>query len=91
MNAVKTAAVLLCISGLSQAGCGRPQEKPLSAAAEACKAQIAAFRSNVGLDGGKLLRKRRKIGEQQLPLTNEEHHEEMRLSCDSRGINTADD
>ena len=70
MNAVKTAVVLLCMSGLSLTGCERPCGKPLSAEAEACRAQIAAFRSNVGLDGGKLLRERRKIGEQTLSLTN---------------------
>ena len=70
MNAVKMAAVLLCMSGLSLTGCERSCGKPLSAEAEACRAQIAAFRSNVGLDGGKLLRERRKIGEQTLSLTN---------------------
>ena len=70
MKTVKTAVVFLCVSGLSLSGCERPHDKPLSAETEACRAQIAAFRSNVGLDGGNLLRERRKIGEQQLPLTN---------------------
>ena len=72
MNAVKMAAVLLCMSGLSLTGCERLHEKPLSAEAEACRARIAAFRSDVGLNGVKLLRERKEIGEQTLSLTNVE-------------------
>ena len=72
MNAVKTAVVLLCMSGLSLAGCERQDEKPLSAEAKACRARITAFCSNVGLDCGKLLRERKEIGEQTLSLTNAE-------------------
>ena len=70
MNTVKTAAVLLCMGGLLLTGCERLPEKPLSAEAEECRAQIAAFRSDVGLDSVKLLRERRKIGERTLSLTN---------------------
>ena len=70
MNTIKTAIVFLCLGGLSLAGCERLREKPLSAEAEACRAQIAAFRANVGLDGAKMLRKRREICEQTLSLTN---------------------
>ena len=70
MNTVKTAAVLLCMGGLLLTGCERLPEKSLSAEAEECRAQIAAFRSDVGLDSVKLLRERRKIGERTLSLTN---------------------
>ena len=72
MKTVKTAVVFLYVSGLSLSGCERPHKKPLSAETEACRAQIAAFRSNVGLDAGDFLRERKKIGEQPLPLTNAE-------------------
>jgi len=70
MNTVKTAAALLCMIGLSLTGCERLPEKPLSSEAEACRVRIAVFRSNVGLDGVKLLRERREVGEQTLSLTN---------------------
>ena len=70
MNTTKTAAVLLCLGGLSLTGCERLQEKSLSADAEACRAQIVAFRANVGLDGTKMLRESDKISEQTLSLTN---------------------
>ena len=70
MNAIKIAAALLCIGGFSLTGCERLHEKPLSAEAEACKARIAAFRSNVGLNGVKLLRESKGIGEQTLSLPN---------------------
>ena len=70
MNTIKTAIVFLCLGGLSLAGCERLREKPLSAEAEACRAQIAAFRANVGLDDVKLFRERKEIGEQTLSLTN---------------------
>ena len=70
MNTIKTVLVLLCLIGLSLTGCERIQEKPLSAEAEACRAQIAAFRANVGLDDVKMLRERRVICEQTLSLTN---------------------
>ncbi len=70
MNAVKTAVVLVCMGGLSLAGCERPCERPLSAEAAACRTRIAAFRSNVGLNGAKLQRESNEIGEQMLSLTN---------------------
>lgn len=70
MNTIKTAVVLLCLGGLSLNGCEQPREKPLSAEAESCKAQIVAFRANVGLDGVKLWRECDKVGEQTLSLTN---------------------
>ena len=70
MNTIKPVLVLLCLIGLSLTGCERIQEKPLSAEAEACRAQIAAFRANVGLDDVKMLRERRVICEQTLSLTN---------------------
>ena len=70
MNTFKMTVVLLCLSGLSLTGCERLQGKPLSAEAEACRAQIAAFRANVGLDDVKMLRERRAICEQTLSLTN---------------------
>ena len=70
MNTIKTAAVLLCLGALSQIGCERLRERPLSAEAEACRAQIGAFRANVGLDDVKMLRERRAICEQTLSLTN---------------------
>ena len=72
MNTMKKAVVLLCLGGLSLAGCERLREKPLSAEAEACRAQIAAFRAKVGLDDVKMLRERRVICEQTLSLTNAE-------------------
>ena len=62
--------ILLCLGGLLLTGCERLQGKPLSAEAEACRAQIAAFRANVGLDDVKMLRERRAICEQTLSLTN---------------------
>ena len=70
MRQFKTAVVLLCMSGLSLTGCELSHDKPLSAEAEACKARIAAFRANVGLDDVKLFRERKEIGEQTLSLTN---------------------
>ena len=70
MNTIKTVVVLLCLIGLSLTGCERLQGKPLSAEAEACRTQIAAFRANVGLNGAKMLRERRGICEQKLSLTN---------------------
>lgn len=70
MNTIKKVVVLLCLGGLSQSGCERLREKPLSPEAEACRAQIAAFRSNVGLDGTKMLCERREICELTLSLTN---------------------
>ena len=72
MKQIMTAMALLCMGGLSLTGCERPQEKPLSAEAEACRAQIAAFRSNVGLDDVKLRRMRNEVVEQTLSLTNSE-------------------
>ena len=72
MNTMKKAVVLLCLGGLSLTGCERLQEKSLSAEAEACRAQIVAFRANVGLDDVKMLRERRVICEQTLSLTNAE-------------------
>jgi len=51
MKTIKTVVVLLGLSGFSLTGCERSYEKPLSAEAEACRAQIAAFRANVGLNG----------------------------------------
>ena len=72
MNAIKKAVVLLCLGGLSLTGCERSCEKALSAEAEACRAQIAAFRENVGLDDVKLKRESNEIGEQTLSLTNAE-------------------
>ena len=71
MNTVKTTVAFLCMGGLLLAGCERLPEKPLSAEAEVCRAQIAAFRSNVGLDG-RLLRVSDDLGEQTLSLTNAE-------------------
>ena len=70
MNTIKTVVVLLCLIGLSLTGCERLRGKTLSAEAEACRAQIAAFRANVGLDDVKMLRERRVICEQTLSLTN---------------------
>ena len=70
MSTDKTAAIVLCMSVFLLAGCERLHEKPLSAEAAACRARIAAFRSDVGLNGVKLLRERREIGEQTLSLTN---------------------
>ena len=70
MNTVKTAAALLCMGGLLLTGCERLPENPLSAEAAACRARISAFRSDVGLNGLKLLRERKEIGEQTLSLTN---------------------
>ena len=70
MKQIKTAVLLLCMSGLSLAGCERSCEKPLSPEAEACRAQIAAFRSNVGLNDVKIFSESREIGEQTLSLTN---------------------
>ena len=70
MNTVKTAAALLCMGGLLLTGCERLPENPLSAEAAACRARISAFRSDVGLNGVKLLRERKEIGEQTLSLTN---------------------
>ena len=72
MRQIKTAVVLLCMSGLSLAGCERQDGKPLSAEAKACRARIAAFRSDVGLNGVKLRHERKEIGEQTLSLTNAE-------------------
>ena len=72
MKQISAAVALLCVGGLSLTGCERPQEKPLSAEAEACRAQIAAFRSNVGLDDVKLRRMRNEVVEQTLSLTNSE-------------------
>ena len=72
MSTVKMAVAFLCMGSLSLAGCERSHEKPLSAEAEACRARISVFRSNVGLDCGKLLRERKEIGEQTLSLTNAE-------------------
>lgn len=72
MKQIKTAVAILFMSGLSLTGCERPCGKPLSAGAEACRARIVAFRSNVGLNGAKLLRERREICEQTLSLTNAE-------------------
>ena len=66
MKQIKTAVVLLCMIGLSLTGCERTCEKPLSAEAEACRARIAAFRANVGLNDTKLFRERKEIGEQTL-------------------------
>ena len=77
MNAISTATVLFCLSCVSLTGCEKPQEKPLSAEATICKAQIEAFRSNVGRDGVKLLHECDKIGEQTLSLTNT--HERIEL------------
>ena len=77
MNTIKTVIVLLGLSGLSLTGCERSCKKPLSAEAEACKAQIAAFRANVGLDGVKLLRECDKVGEQTLSLTNAQERLEL--------------
>ena len=70
MNTINTAAVLLCLSCFPLTGCEQPHQKPLSAEAEACRAQIAAFRANVALDDAKMLRERRVICEQTLSLTN---------------------
>jgi len=70
MKQVKTAVALICLSGLSLTGCERSCEKPLSAEAEACRARIVTFRTNVGLDDTKLFRESDEIGEQTLSLTN---------------------
>jgi hypothetical protein len=72
MKQIKMTVVLLCMGGLSLTGCERLNEKPLSAEAEACRARIAAFRANVGLNDVKLRRERTEIGEQTLSLTNAE-------------------
>ena len=72
MNTINTATVLLCLSCFPLTGCEQPHQKSLSAEAEACRAQIAAFRENVGLDDVKLKRERNEIGEQTLSLTNAE-------------------
>ena len=70
MKQVKTAVAIICLSGLSLTGCERSCEKPFSAEAEACRARIAAFRPNVGLNGAKLVCERKEICEQTLSLTN---------------------
>ena len=70
MNTIKKAVVLLCLGGLSQSGCERLRERPLSAEAEACWAQIAAFRANVGLNGTKMMYESDTVGEKTLSLTN---------------------
>ena len=79
MNAVKTAALLLCMSGLSLTGCERSCGKPLSAEAEACKVRISSFCLNVGLDDVKILRDGRNIAKQTLSLTND--YERIALSA----------
>ena len=61
---------LLCISSCLAAGCAKHEPQRLSAEAEACRARIAAFRANVGLNDTKLFRERKEIGEQTLSLTN---------------------
>lgn len=70
MNTIGMATVLLCLGCFSLTGCRESHQKHLSAEAEACRAQIVAFRSNVGLDGVSLLRACDKVGEQTLSLTN---------------------
>ena len=70
MKQISVAVALLCMGGLSLTGCERPQEKPLSAEAEACRARIAAFRSNVGLVDLKIFRDGREIVDQTMSLTN---------------------
>jgi len=70
MKQIKTAVALICLSGLSLTGCERKCEKPLSAEAEACRARIAAFRSNVGLNDAKIFSESNEISEQTLSLTN---------------------
>lgn len=70
MKTTKAAVVLICLGALSLTGCERLRERPLSAEAEACKARIAAFRADVGLNAAKLFRESDEIGEQTLSLTN---------------------
>ena len=65
-----TIASLLLMGGLSLAGCERAHKVTLSAEGEACKARIAALRSDVGLDGVRILYDSDKVGEQVLSLTN---------------------
>ena len=78
MNAVKTTAVLLWLGCFSVIGCDLSYQKPpLSSEAEACREQIAVFRSNVGLDGVKLVRECDKVGEQTLSLTNAQERIEL--------------
>ena len=77
MNAIRTTTALLCLSGFLLAGCYQSREKTLSAEAQACKVQIAAFRSEVGLDGVKLLRECGKLGEQTISLTNAQERIEL--------------
>ena len=70
MKQIKTAVALICLSGLSLTGCERSCEKALSAEAEACRARIVAFRTNVGLNEVKILSESNEIREQTLSLTN---------------------
>ena len=70
MNTIGMATVLLCLGCFSLTGCRESHQKHLSAEAEACRARIAAFRANVGLNDTKLFRERKEIGEQTLSLTN---------------------
>ena len=72
MKMIRTATVLLCMCGFSLTGCEQPHQKPLSAAAEVCMAQIAAFRSNISLDDWKIFRDGRKIVEKTIALTNDQ-------------------
>ena len=78
MNAAKTIVAILCLGGVSLAGCERSsREKPMSAEAEACKVRISSFCSSVGLDDVKILRDGRHIVKQVLSLTND--HERIVL------------
>lgn len=67
---MRTTFALLCISSYLAAGCVKSEPQRLSPEAEACRARIVAFRSNVGFDDVKLLRDGRSIVEQALSLTN---------------------
>ena len=67
MKQTKTAVVLLCMSVFSLT---EAHQKSLSADAKACRAQTAAFRANVGLNGRKMLYESDTVGEQTLSLTN---------------------
>lgn len=72
MKMLRTAAVLLCVCGFSLPGCERLHKKTLSAEAEACQAQITAFRSNISLGDWKMFRDGRKIVEQTIALANDQ-------------------
>ena len=72
MKMIRTVAVLLCMCGFSLTGCERLHKKSLSAEAEACRAQIAVFRSNISLGDWKIFRDGRKIVEQAIALTNDQ-------------------